>query len=188
MLTGGYGEHRFFSRNVMDVFTSPKSVSSGQWGLGWWRQGDEQRPWYFGTQAGSGTIGHQGWTGTMVMIDPARELVVVFLTNKINSPVLDEEPYNSFAGSCFTASTLGFVPQILSVGMDTSGDVSFQLLDLLADMTSESVRLIPEKGEAVRFYRQNTLSKAEVLRDYALKAGDEEYVKMAETLIKEYED
>ena len=124
MLTGGYGEHRFFSRNVMDLFTAPKALDFGQWGLGWWREGDDQRPWYFGTQAAPDTVGHQGWTGTLAMIDPSRELVVVYLTNKINSRVLSDAEINKFVGSCYTASTLGFVPQILSIGMDAAGDVS----------------------------------------------------------------
>ena len=148
MLTGGYGECRLFSRNVMDLFTAPKGVDYGQWGLGWWRQGDGQRPWYYGTQAAPGTVGHQGWTGTLVMIDPSRELVVVYLTNKINSPVLSASELNKFVGGCFTASTLGFVPQLLSIGMDGQGDISGQLLDLLADMAVESLGKIPEDADA----------------------------------------
>ena len=59
MITGGYGEHRFFSRNVIDLFTAPKASDFGQWGLGWWREGDDQRVWYFGTQASSATVGHR---------------------------------------------------------------------------------------------------------------------------------
>ena len=49
MLTGGYGENRYFSRNVMDAFTAPKKEDAANWGLGWWREGDNQRCWYFGT-------------------------------------------------------------------------------------------------------------------------------------------
>ena len=186
MLTGGSGEHRFFSRNILDFFTAPKSAAFGQWGLGWWRQGDEQRPWYFGTQAPSGTFGHQGWTGTLAMVDPARELVVIYLTNRINSPILPGDADSAFSGNCFTASTLGFVPQLLSVGMDGAGDVSRQLLDLLADMTLESVKRIPKEGSAVPAYEQNTLSKAEVLRRWAQEAGNEEYVKLADELTARY--
>ena len=43
MLTGGYGENRYFSRNVMDAFTAPKKEDAANWGLGWWREGDNQR-------------------------------------------------------------------------------------------------------------------------------------------------
>ena len=72
MLSGGYGGNRYFSQNVIDLFTAPKMENAANWGLGWWRQGDGQRIWYFGSQAGSNTIGHQGWTGTLVMIDMQR--------------------------------------------------------------------------------------------------------------------
>ena len=145
MLCGGYGGNRFFSQNVMDMFTAPKKEDAANWGLGWWRQGDNQRVWYFGTQAESGTIGHQGWTGTLCMIDPARRLVVVYLTNKINTMVTDVNvDANKFDGGWYTAGTLGFVPQILSIGMDSGADVSAQLLDLSADMAVESLKRIPE--------------------------------------------
>ena len=145
MLNGGCGEHRFFSQNVMDLFTAPKSAEAANWGLGWWRQGDNQRVWYFGTQADTDTVGHQGWTGTLVMIDPDRELIVVYLTNKINSPVTDNQANaNRFDGNWYTASTLGFVPQLLSIGMDSDQDLSDQLRDLTADMAAEALKLIPE--------------------------------------------
>ena len=145
MLWGGYGRHRFLSRNVLDLFTAPKKEDAASWGLGWWRQGDGQRVWYFGTQAGSGTFGHQGWTGTLVMIDPDRDLVMVYLTNRINSPVTDKEKdANTFDGKWYTAGTLGFAAQILSIGMDSQGDISGQLLDLARDMAAESRLLLPE--------------------------------------------
>jgi hypothetical protein len=79
------------------------------------------------------------------MIDPDRNLVIAYLTNKINTPItdIDENP-NQFDGNWYTASTLGFVPQILSIGMDSDEDISGQLKDLLADMVNESRKLIPE--------------------------------------------
>lgn len=173
MLTGGYGEHSFFSRNVLDGFTAPKAFDYGQWGLGWWREGDDQRVWYFGTQAAPDTVGHQGWTGTLAMIDPSRDLVIVYLTNKINSPVRKDN-LNRFEGSCYTASTLGFVPQILSIGMDTEADVTGQLMDLIADMAAESQKLIPEEADADDSYVKNAQSKADVLKKWA-EAEKEQY-------------
>ena len=148
MLSGGYGENGFFSRNVIDMFTAPKSPDAAHWGLGWWRQGDNQRVWYFGTQSDSDTFGHQGWTGTLVMIDPDRQLVIAYLTNKINTPVTDnQENANMFDGGWFTAGTLGFVPQTLYIGMDSDQDISDQLRALAEDMIAEAVKLIPE-GES----------------------------------------
>ena len=166
MLSGGYGEHRFFSRNVIDLFTAPKAANFGQWGLGWWREGDDQRVWYFGTQSAPNTVGHQGWTGTLVMIDPSRSLVIAYLTNKINAPVTDEANPNKFNGGCYTASTLGFVPQILSIGMDSEADITDQLLDLLSDMVAESLKLVPEGVDADHPYVKNAKSKLHVLRNW----------------------
>ena len=185
MLCGGYGENRFFSQNVMDMFTAPKKEDTANWGLGWWRQGDNQRVWYFGTQAESGTIGHQGWTGTLCMIDPARRLVVVYLTNKINTMVTDiNVDANKFDGGWYTAGTLGFVPQILSIGMDSGEDVSAQLLDLSADMAVESLKRIP-RGVSVSDSHpaaRNSMSKRELFEKECEKLGasgriDPEHIK-----------
>lgn len=166
LLTGGYGGKRFFSRAVIDWFCTPKSAPMDQWGLGWMRMGDDRRPWYYGTQAGSHTVGHQGWTGTLLMVDPERDLVIAYLTNKIHSPITRREDPNRFNGSWMTAGTLGFVPQILSIGLDRDADIRGTLIDLAEDMLRESRKLLPEGvGEdddhpAAR----NVRSKARVLQ------------------------
>ncbi len=177
MLSGGYGGMSFFSRNVLDAMTAPLGAEFGQWGTGWWREGDDQRMWYYGTMADSGVIGHQGWTGTLVMIDPSRELVIVYLTNKINAPVVSPEKLNRFTACEYTASTLGFVPQILSIGLDGERDVTEQLISLAADMASDSLQIIPEGAAADGADAMNTRSKISILRKWA---GDwEEYLKLA---------
>ena len=182
MITGGYGPNRFFSRNVIDAFTAPKSFDAGQWGMGWWREGDDQRVWYYGTQSASNTVGHQGWTGTLAMIDESRDLVVVYLTNSINSPILDENHINSFRGGRYTAATLGFVPQVLSIGMDTDGDVTGQLLDLAADMAGESLKLIPADADENHPRVKNAYSKIAVLRKWAEAAGNDGWLAFADSL------
>ena len=148
MLTGGYGENRYFSRNVMDAFTAPKKEDAANWRLGWWREGDNQRCWYFGTQAPSNTIGPQGWTGTLTMIDPVENLVVVYLTNKINSPVTDKAANpNNFNGNWYTASTLGFVAQLLYQGLQNHGtDPNNAYSALLEDMAESKFALVAEGG------------------------------------------
>ncbi len=124
MLTGSYGDTEFFSQDVIDMFTAPKSKSDKKWGLGWWRQGDKQRARYFGSRAGENTFGHQGWTGTLIMIDPEKKIVIAYLTNKINTPLVNSEADpNKFAGSRYTAASLGFVPEILYTGLDKDVDV-----------------------------------------------------------------
>lgn len=147
MITGGYGENRYFSRNVMDAFTAPKKEDAANWGLGWWREGDNQRCWYFGTQAPSNTIGHQGWTGTLTMIDPSENLVVVYLTNKINSRITDPANVNEFNGNWYTASTLGFVAQLLYQGLAGHGaDPNNAYSALLEDMAESKFALVAEGG------------------------------------------
>ncbi|WP_294522018.1 penicillin binding protein PBP4B [uncultured Pseudoflavonifractor sp.] len=141
----GYGTNRLFSTNVNEYFTSRKD-SSATWGQGWWRQADCGRPWYFGVQASRNTIGHQGWTGTLTAIDPEQDLVVVYLTNKINSPVTDNTVNaNQFDGNWYTASTLGFVTNILYQGITANSaaeDIQPALDALLGDMAVDKMRLV----------------------------------------------
>ena len=152
MLTGGYGQQKFFSRNVIDTFTAPKKENAANWGLGWWREADDGRCWYFGTQSSSGTIGHQGWTGTLTLIDPVENLVVVYLTNKINSPVTNKAANpNKFNGNWYTSSTLGFVAQILYQGLSNrAGNPNAALSALLADMAAGKFQLVAKAGRPLR--------------------------------------
>lgn len=190
MFTGGYGEHRFFSRNSMDMFTSPKKEDAANWGLGWWREGDDQRPWYFGSQSSSRVFGHQGWTGTMVMIDPDNQLVVVYLTNKINSPVTDKDADpNKFNGNFYTASTLGFVPQLLTIGMDGNKPVDDQLFSLFAEMTKDSMKLVDASvTDPDHPTCKNVESKLSVLMKMAEESGKEENLQLAEEIVDSWDD
>ena len=141
---GGYGATKVFSKNVGEKFTARKD-SSATWGLGWWRQGDCGRPWYFGVQASRGTVGHQGWTGTLTMIDPAEDLVVVYLTNKINSPLINNKVNaNEFAGNKYTASTLGFVTNLVYEALHNDNPESLDAM--LADMANEKMKLVASAG------------------------------------------
>ncbi|MCR5310919.1 MAG: penicillin binding protein PBP4B, partial [Lachnospiraceae bacterium] len=176
MLTGGYGNNSFFSRDVLDSFTAPKSTDYANWGLGWWREADFERVWYFGTKSSSGAFGHQGWTGTLVIVDPERDLVITYLTNKINSPLADRtKNLNKFSGSCYTSATLGFVAEILSVGMDSDTDIKEQLLDLCADMAVGAVKLISEGMRDDHPQILNAKAKADLLAKEMDKMGSDKY-------------
>ena len=166
MLTGGYGGHKFFSRNVIDTFTATQDKDKGQWGIGWWREGDDGRMWYFGNNSHPGAFGHQGFTGTLVAVDPSRNLVVAYFTNKLNTPaVMPLSRRKTFAGNWYTASTLGFVLQILGIGIDSGGskDVSEQLSALLSDMAGGSLKLIPENAGKNHPSVKNSESKIDLL-------------------------
>lgn len=68
---GEYNGRRIFDEEVVNTFITSRSPS-GNRGLGW-------------DLTGSGRwIGHTGFTGTCMWLDPARRLVVVILTNRVN--------------------------------------------------------------------------------------------------------
>jgi CubicO group peptidase (beta-lactamase class C family) len=54
-------------------------LTGGGRGLGW----AISQPW-FGRRASAAAFGHTGFTGTSVLIDPAREAVIVLLTNRVH--------------------------------------------------------------------------------------------------------
>jgi len=63
------------------------SPTSGTRALGWDTPSrDGAEPSVYGKLAGPGTYGHTGWTGTMLWIDPRRDLFLVFLTNRSLDP------------------------------------------------------------------------------------------------------
>ncbi|MBR3356729.1 MAG: serine hydrolase [Solobacterium sp.] len=165
MLYGGYGTHRFFSRNVRDYFASPAGVDRGDWGMGWFRYGDHERPWHFSASAHPSVIGHQGWTGTLIMIDSVRDTVIAYLTNAKNTPVTDPhaDP-NLFDGDWYSASGLGLIPELLF--FDGGHDA---LMSLLADMTAESIKRIPSGVSSSHPAVRNAESKLAVLTRYAEK-------------------
>ena len=148
MLTGGYGNSRFFSKDIRDLFISVQAGGSYHYGIGWFRQADDGRSWYFSRQADSFTAGHQGFTGTLTMIDFKNNLVIAYLTNTINTPVYDPSflsHADDFAGRWYTSSTLGFVPQILYTGLHNAGaDHEKALASLMKSMIRDKQKLVHE--------------------------------------------
>lgn len=140
MLTGGYGEHSFFSRDVLDVFVSPQSLPYADFGMGWWRQGEFKTVKHFGTLCSSAAFGHQGFTGTLAFIEPEENLVIVYLTNKINTPMVKgKELANQFEGNFYQSAVLGFVPQIILLGLDKKVSRA-QWKSLVHDMVDDARR------------------------------------------------
>lgn len=147
MLTGGYGDKKFFSQDVRDMFVAPKNEAFTSYGLGWWREGDHVRDKYFGTVTSSDTYGHQGFTGTLTVIDPDKNLVVVILTNKIHSQLLEgDETLNQYKGNFYTTATLGFVSEILQIGMEDPDNCKEVLKSLEKDMAADAERRLREDG------------------------------------------
>ena len=151
MLTGGYGNNKYFSKNIRDLFISPQTYDNTNYGIGWWREADNKRVYYFGTQSPENTIGHQGWTGTLTMIDFENNMVIVLLTNSVNTPIANKsglETANDFEGFYYTTSTLGFVPQIIYTGMNNNNaDLNKALKSIINDMANEKQKYIENKEE-----------------------------------------
>lgn len=138
---GGYGQNKFFDKDVLDSFFSPQDRDRANWAIGWYHQGDDRRSWNFSQSASRATVGHNGWTGTLVMLDPEEKLALAYFTSKRNTPYREENAYE-FEGSYFTAAAPGFVPALLYEGIGNGTDKKNARLLLLADMVRDKFRLV----------------------------------------------
>jgi len=82
LLNGGtYGKVRYFRPETVHFFTSAKH--GNRRGLGFDKPSPRKFPPY-AREASPQSFGHAGFTGTVVWVDPTRELVFVFLSNRVN--------------------------------------------------------------------------------------------------------
>ncbi len=94
---GGYGNVSLFNKNTIDQFTKPSDLNDTV-GLGWRRAANGDRLWQFGPYASPYAYGHTGWTGTVTVIDPFYDLIIVLLTNKKHTPMVEthlEQPQSA---------------------------------------------------------------------------------------------
>ena len=82
------------SRDVLREFWSPSGVPGSTWRLGW----DGPAP--SGSQAGErlsrAAVGHLGFTGCSIWIDPARSLTVILLANRVHPSVPGDDRFRRF--------------------------------------------------------------------------------------------
>lgn len=144
MLTGGYGDQRFFSRGVLDAFTGAQTNLSSDYGIGWWRQSNFGTVRHFGSVCPPSAFGHQGFTGTLAFIDPEKNLVIVFLTNKRHVPHVEGGKIRgSYAGNYYICGSVSFVPQIIELGLTINPSRSAWKA-LASDMVEDMRRNLPE--------------------------------------------
>jgi N-acetylmuramoyl-L-alanine amidase len=105
---GGAGELQLFSPDVLDQFFKPSALNPTM-ALGWRRAGHGDRSWQFGPYASPNAVGHTGWTGTVTIIDPAQELIIVLLTNRKHSPIIEQDSALTFIGDTFETGKYGSV-------------------------------------------------------------------------------
>jgi CubicO group peptidase (beta-lactamase class C family) len=75
----------FLSPATVRAFLAPSALNGGR-RLGWDVPDSTAHPSAFGHLADTAVVGHTGWTGTFLWLDPARDLFVVFLTNRSLEP------------------------------------------------------------------------------------------------------
>jgi CubicO group peptidase (beta-lactamase class C family) len=100
---GRYGDYTLCSPAVIANYTRPRNP---KFALGWNVAGLKDREWEFGTHASREAIGHSGWTGTDIIIDPAYHLSIILLTNRIHEPNVPGQP-NTFVTDDFKTVSYG---------------------------------------------------------------------------------
>lgn len=74
LLTGGaYGPARIVGPDFVELLLTPP-------GLGF----EVDQPWFMGELAGRGAVGHTGFTGTSLVLDPATDTFVILLANTVH--------------------------------------------------------------------------------------------------------
>jgi len=88
---GYYGGRRYFQPQIVTTFTKNESKVSRR-GYGFDRVDPDRTKEYPSKLASPNTFGHTGYTGTCVWVDEDRELVYIFLSNRVN-PTRSTEIY-----------------------------------------------------------------------------------------------
>lgn len=111
MLNDGiYQGRQYFTEDVIEQFTTPYAADPADAkfstiGLGWRVHSKRAAAYYYFNWGPSrSSFGHQGWTGTLTVIDPLHDMTITVLTNMRHSPVID--PPNGFAGGQYAVSDL----------------------------------------------------------------------------------
>ncbi|MBF89923.1 MAG: hypothetical protein CMG75_09805 [Candidatus Marinimicrobia bacterium] len=80
---GFFGGRRYFSRSIIEKFTSKQELPKGSdRAIGWDTptKGKSSAGQYFS----AGSFGHTGFTGTSIWIDPNRRIAIILLTNRVH--------------------------------------------------------------------------------------------------------
>ncbi|MEW5251371.1 penicillin binding protein PBP4B [Microbulbifer discodermiae] len=89
MLSGGeYEGKAYFNQQIIDEFLTPNPQFPEEgFGLGWNINVNGKFAYLFGRHASDQAFGHSGWVGTLSVIDPKHDLMVVLLGNKKNTHI-----------------------------------------------------------------------------------------------------
>lgn len=79
---GSYGATQFLSEETLNYFTKTTSVRSHR-ALGWDKLPADGESNYVSSKVSASSFGHSGYTGTLVWVDPQKDLIFVFLANRV---------------------------------------------------------------------------------------------------------
>jgi CubicO group peptidase (beta-lactamase class C family) len=79
---GAAGERRIFAADTLARFTAPSGFPSSSYALGWDMPSGETSS--AGRLFSRRSVGHLGYAGTSLWIDPDRQLFVILLTNRVH--------------------------------------------------------------------------------------------------------
>lgn len=79
---GTYGGQQYYQTTTIDLFTSGQSKVSRR-GLGFDRKDPDLTKGFPSYLASAQVFGHTGYTGTAVWVDPAQQLIYIFLSNRV---------------------------------------------------------------------------------------------------------
>ena len=93
LLRGGeYSGKRYFKESTVKLFTSSYAINNcSVRGLGFYTPSHLEQSEILPKNASSLTYGHQGFTGTVVWVDPKEQLIYIFLSNRVHP---NSEPNN----------------------------------------------------------------------------------------------
>lgn len=107
---GYYGGQRYFQPQTVTTFTKNESKVSRR-GYGFDRVDPDRSKEYPSKLASLNTFGHTGYTGTCIWVDEDRDLVYIFLSNRVN-PTRSTEIY--------TLKTRSRIQDIINRAIDAS--------------------------------------------------------------------
>ncbi len=138
---GGYGIQEFFPSHITHYFTVQQTLSPTV-GLGWRRQGKNYYNWAFSGLASEHTFGHTGWTGTVTLIDPEENLIIILLTNAKNTPPAKRSCRGRFQGDYYLLKEYGAITTFVYEACKNAD--SDKLNSMLIELAEKKYQILKE--------------------------------------------
>ncbi|MBP9926601.1 MAG: serine hydrolase [Cyclobacteriaceae bacterium] len=91
---GSYGGQQFYKPETIELFIG-KQYETSRRGLGWDKPTVSDWAGPTTLYASNQTFGHTGFTGTCIWVDPAFDLVFIFLSNRVNPDMTNNKLINA---------------------------------------------------------------------------------------------